>query len=77
MAVVTDLGSRVMYPACSRPNSSAMSRMLHMPASTPDRMPAKIARQLDFSSESFSYSGIARHTVAGVSSQLRYFAPAA
>ena len=76
IAVVIDLGSIVTYCSCVSPiiadNTSTVKRLVTTPAAMPDTIAAKLL----FKSCICSYKGIARHTVAGVSSQLKYLAPA-
>ena len=65
-----DLGRKVTYSLWSNPNTRANTSTSTTEVSTPANTPAKIATAFFFSSSSCSYSGMARHTVAGVSRKL-------
>ena len=52
-------------------STSTVTRLVR----TPDKMPRTTALALFLRSSHSSYKGIARQTVAGVKSQLRYLAP--
>ena len=67
MAVVTDLGSRVMYCSWFRSSSRASASTLNRLAITPASTPATMATRFLHSRSHFSYSGTARLTVAGSS----------
>ena len=70
MAVVTDLGRRVTALARSIRSTQAISSTLPRLVSTPARMAARIAPTFFSRSSHFSYSGMAKLTVAGANSQL-------
>ena len=76
IAVVIDFGSIVTYCSCVSPISIDKTSTVRRLVATPDAIPRIIAAKLLFNSCICSYKGIARHTVAGVKSQLRYLAPA-
>ena len=67
MAVVTLLGSSVMYWLWSSFSSRASTRTLPRLASVPARIPMTMASTFLRSRSHFSYSGTARLTVAGSS----------
>ena len=70
MAVVTDFGKKLTAWARSSLSSQAIASTLPRLVSTPAAIDAKIAARFFSSSSHFSYSGIARLTVAGIKSQL-------
>ena len=70
MAVVTDLGRKLTAWLRSILSTHAIASTLPRLVSTPAAMAAKIAARFFSSSSHFSYRGIARLTVAGISSQL-------
>ena len=69
MAVVTDLGSRVTALARSMFSTQAITSTLPRLVMTPAKMAARMAPTFFSSRSHFSYSGMARLTVAGASSQ--------
>ena len=69
MAVVTDLGRKLTAWLRSSRSTHAMASTLPRLVSTPAAIDAKIAARFFSSSSHFSYRGMARLTVAGISSQ--------
>ena len=69
MAVVTDFGKKLTAWVRSSLSTQAIASTLPRLVSTPAAIDAKIAARFFSSSSHFSYSGIARLTVAGIRSQ--------
>ena len=67
IAVVIDFGRSVTYSLCDKPNKMDIPKMEIKLVRTPEKMPARIAQKCFFNKSNFSYSGIAKLTVAGVS----------
>ena len=67
IAVVIDFGRSVTYSVCDKPNKMDIPKMEIKLVRTPEKMPARIAQKCFFNKSNFSYSGIAKLTVAGVS----------
>ena len=76
MAEVTLLGSRETVSSRSKPTATQNSSTITRLATAPVAMPARMAFQFLDRMLSCSYMGMARHTVAGVISQVRFEAPA-